>query len=65
VEALTISVNEAAQLLGLSPNHCWRLIQSGELPSMRLGRRVLVPRRALEQLVEMAASRRPAATAIR
>lgn len=56
MESLTISVAEAAQLLGLSPNHTWRLVQNGELPSFRLGRRVLVPRKALEQLVETAAT---------
>lgn len=56
-DSLTLSVNEAAQLLGLSPNHTWRLVQSGEIPSFRLGRRVLVPRKALVEMVENAVQR--------
>ena len=62
-QTLTLSVPEAAQLLGLSSNHAWRLVQTGELPSLRLGRRVLVPRSALIDLVESAAPRRSLAAA--
>ena len=62
-QTLTLSVPEAAQLLGLSINHAWRLVQTGELPSLRLGRRVLVPRAALVDLVERAAATRPLAAA--
>lgn len=48
---LLISVPEAARLLGVGPSLGWTLVHSGELPSVRLGRRVLVPRAALERLV--------------
>ena len=58
-ESLTLSVAEAAALLGVSPNHLWARINAGDVPALRLGRRVLVPRRALDDLVERAlASRR-------
>lgn len=60
-QTLVLSVPEAAQVLGLSANHVWRLIGTGELPSMRLGRQVLVPRAALVALVENAAGRQMAA----
>ncbi len=49
---LTLSVTEAARLLGISRAFAYELVARGELPSLRLGRRVVVPRRALEQLVE-------------
>jgi len=49
---LTLSVTEAARLLGISRAFADELVARGELPSLRLGRRVVAPRRALEQLVE-------------
>ena len=51
---LTLSVDEAAALLGISRALAYELIARRELPSLRLGRRIVVPRRALEQLVEQA-----------
>ena len=51
---LTLSVDEAAALLGISRALAYELIARCELPSLRLGRRIVVPRRALEQLVEQA-----------
>jgi excisionase family DNA binding protein len=44
---LTLSVPEIAAWLGVSQHLVWSQIYSGELPSVRLGRRVLVPRDAL------------------
>jgi excisionase family DNA binding protein len=51
---LTLSVSEAAGLLGISRAFAYELVARGDLPSLRLGRRVVVPRRALEQLLERA-----------
>ena len=47
---LLISVPEAARLLGVGTTFGWMLVHNGELPSVRLGRRVLIPRAALERL---------------
>ena len=47
-----MSVTEAARVLGISRAFAYALVARGELPSLRLGRRVVVPRRALEQLIE-------------
>jgi excisionase family DNA binding protein len=55
VERLTLSVEEAAQLLGISRALAYELVRRGELPRLQLGRRILVPRRALEELVAAAA----------
>jgi excisionase family DNA binding protein len=47
---LLVSVPEAARLLGVGTTFGWAMVHSGEIPSVRLGRRVLVPRAVLEQL---------------
>jgi excisionase family DNA binding protein len=43
-ERLTMTVEEAARLLGISRNSAFRAVRSGELPAIRIGRRLLVPR---------------------
>lgn len=43
-----ISVDEAGRALGVSRATVWRLIQRGELPSIRQGGRRLVPSTAIE-----------------
>ena len=52
-ERLTVTVEEAAALLGISRNLAYELVTRKELPSVRLGRRVLVPRQALERLLDV------------
>jgi excisionase family DNA binding protein len=49
---LLLSVPQAARLLGVGTTLCWELVHGGQLPSVRLGRRVLVPRVAVEQLAQ-------------
>ena len=47
-QRLTISVEEAGQLLGISRGLAYALVSRGDIPSIRLGRRIVVPRRALD-----------------
>lgn len=47
----TLTVAEAAALLGISRDVAYREIESGALPSLRLGRRILVPTAALMRLL--------------
>jgi excisionase family DNA binding protein len=47
-ERLALSVEEAGALLGISRDLAYDLVARRELPSVRLGRRLVVPRRALE-----------------
>lgn len=54
VERLTLSVEEAAQMLGISRALAYELVRRGDLPRLKLGRRIVVPRRALEKLVAAA-----------
>lgn len=52
---LTVTVSEAATILGVSRSHAYALVRDGHLPALRLGRRVLVPRVALLSLIDGAA----------
>jgi len=47
-----MSVVEAARLLGISKTLAYGLVARQELPSLRLGGRVRIPRRAIERLAE-------------
>jgi excisionase family DNA binding protein len=49
---LTLNVPEAARLLGISRTTAYALAKSGRLPTIRLGKRILVPRQALGRLLE-------------
>jgi excisionase family DNA binding protein len=50
-EPLTLSVDEAARLLGISRGLAYEAARRGDLPVIRLGRRLLVPRARLLELV--------------
>lgn len=50
-DALTLSVPEAAQLLGVGRNHLYEMVGSGEIPHLRFGRRIRIPRSALEEWI--------------
>ncbi len=51
VDRLTYTVGEAALLLGISRNSAYEAVRRGEIPTIRLGRRILVPRNRLEELL--------------
>jgi excisionase family DNA binding protein len=51
VDRLTYTVTEAARALGISRSYCYELVQQGALPFLPLGRRRVIPRRALEDYV--------------
>jgi excisionase family DNA binding protein len=50
-ECVTMTVEEAARILGISRNSAFRAVQRGQLPSIRIGRRILVPRARLSALI--------------
>jgi excisionase family DNA binding protein len=49
---LTLTVEEAGQLLGVSRSYAYELVRQRALPCMRLGRRIVIPVRALEALLD-------------
>lgn len=50
IDSLMASARDASRMLGISRSHAYELIARGDLPSVRLGRRVLVPIEALRTL---------------
>ncbi|UQY83667.1 helix-turn-helix domain-containing protein [Ralstonia pseudosolanacearum] len=56
-QTLTMTAKETAEVLRVSEATVYEGIKNGTLPSIKLGRRVLVPRAALERMLEQAASR--------
>ena len=52
LERLALSVEEAGALLGISRDLAYDLVACGTIPSVRLGRRLVVPRRALEAALD-------------
>lgn len=44
-----LSVNEAAAILGISRGLAYEGVRRGDIPSFRIGRRILVPRIPLER----------------
>lgn len=50
-EALTVSIPEAAKMLGISRNLAYAGAARGEIPTVKVGHRVLVPRAALDRLL--------------
>jgi excisionase family DNA binding protein len=46
-QPLTITVTEAAKRLGIGKNQCYEAVHRGELPAIKIGKRILVPLKAL------------------
>jgi excisionase family DNA binding protein len=49
---LCITVPEAAAMLGISRNFAYELVKKGQLPVIKFGKRLLIPRVALEKMLE-------------
>ena len=49
-----MSIAELAKELGMSQMTLYRVIAAGEFPAVRIGRRLFVPTRVLDQLAESA-----------
>ena len=47
-----LTVPEAAEMLTISRNYAYQLVKEGKLPSIRFGKRILIPRVALEKKLE-------------
>ena len=51
LERKTLSVEDAGKVLGLSRASAYAAAQTGDLPTIRIGRRLLVPIAAVERLL--------------
>lgn len=54
---LTITVQEAAELLGISRGLAYEMARRGKLPALRFGKRLVIPREAIEHLLQAAISK--------
>jgi len=52
----TYSVEEASRILGISRSHAYKVVGTGELPSISLGDRILIPKPAVDQLLSPTAN---------
>lgn len=48
----TLSIQEAGRVLGVGRDVAYAAVRSGQIPSIRIGRRYLVPRQALEAMLK-------------
>jgi excisionase family DNA binding protein len=60
---LTLMVEEAARVLGISRALAYEAARNGDIPTIRIGRRLLVPRMALDRLLSASVSVSPDADA--
>lgn len=51
-DAVVLTVAQTAKLLGISRGGAYALVARNELPHVRLGRRIVVPRAVLERFLE-------------
>ena len=47
-----VTVTEAADMLGISRALAYQLVARGDIPALRLGRRLVVPRKAIEAMLD-------------
>lgn len=50
-ERLTLTIEETAKLLGIGRQLAYERVKTGDIPVIKIGRRLLVPRSALEKLL--------------
>ncbi len=51
-----LTVPEACSVLRLGRNAMYEVIRTGEIPSLRIGRRILIPKRVLERFIDQRAT---------
>ena len=56
-EKKVLTVMEAAEELGISRGSAYEAVRSGQIPTIRIGRRLIVPRAAFDKMLEQAGER--------
>lgn len=62
-DPLTLTVEDAGRLLGISRGAAYRAAACGQIPTIRVGRRLLVPTARLHQLLGLTDHHSPAVDA--
>jgi excisionase family DNA binding protein len=55
-ERLTLTIEEAGELLGISRSLAYEMARNGRLPVLRFGKRMVVPKRAIEAMLDSSVS---------
>ena len=50
-ECRTVSIEDAGRILGISRGSAYTAAAKGDIPTIRIGKRLLVPRAALDRLL--------------
>jgi excisionase family DNA binding protein len=53
----TYRIDQVAQLLGIGRNHAYEAAKRGEIPTIRIGKRLLVPKIAFDRMLEQAGAK--------
>ena len=59
MDRATLTIEQAAQILGVGRSAAYEAARRGEIPTIRIGRRVLVPRAGLDRLLLVSESDTP------
>ncbi|AGG07891.1 excisionase [Dehalococcoides mccartyi] len=51
-ERLCLNVPEVAKIFGISRNSAYELVRQGIIPSIKLGKRIVIPRLKLEEVLK-------------
>lgn len=51
-EKLTLSVTEAAEIIGLSPARMYQVVHQEGFPAVRIGKRIFVSAKGLEKWID-------------
>lgn len=55
MEKLVYTVTETAQILNIGMNKAYELIQQQQIPNLRVGRKILIPKQSLEKWLSKSA----------
>lgn len=53
-ETLTMTVDTMRITLGISRSHAYAMVAEGRIPSIRLGNKIVIPKRAVDELLATA-----------
>ena len=62
IEKMAYSISETADSIGLHKNTVYKLVQSGRLPAVKLGRKILISKLELSAWLAGQSSNNPPAT---
>lgn len=56
MERVTMTVSEFAKYLGIGLNNAYEIINSGEIPHLKIGRKFKIPKKGIDEWIEKMSS---------